>query len=286
MWVIAALANSLLSANNAEINRRYQQEGFRLNMWRTLFAALWWAPLAVLQDWPNDPAFYGAAVFGGISIIVGNVITNNLAAQHNGRVAIIHMPLKAIMVFIVWAILDDHARQHILDNPLVTLAVFLCLGTMVLSMDFMRRNDASWHALIQVLPIVVLYSIGDVLTRITMPADVLSDRIVVYLFIVTAVSAGVSGLLLPWRPRPNLPLYTPKLMRAAGEAAISSTINHIVFLIALSHAPNPAYVSMVGLLAPVWLLVYHRLKGVPDNANPWAGTVLVLAAIIMVWVTH
>lgn len=286
MWVIAALANSLLSANNAEINRRHQQEGFRLNMWRTALAALWWLPLALLQTWPRDPAFYGAAVFSGVAIIVANVITNDLAARHNGRVAIIHMPLKAILVFIVWAVLNDQAREHILQNPLIILSVFLCLGTMVLSMDSMRRNDASWEALIRVMPIVVLYSIGDVMTRIILPAEALGERISVYLFVVTAVSAGVSMLLIPWRPKPHLPLYSPKLMRAAGEAAVSSTLNHIVFLIALSHAPNPAYVSMIALLAPVWLLVYHRLKGVPDNANPWAGTVLVLAAVIMVWATH
>jgi hypothetical protein len=38
---------------------------------------------------------------------------------------------------------------------------------------------------------------------------------------------------------------------------------------------------MVGLLAPVWLLVYHRLVNLKDDASPVAGTVMVVAAIVL-----
>lgn len=285
LWLPLAVAQSLISAQNVELNRRFKQEGFRLNLWRTLFSGLFWLPIALLFGiWPEDGMFYAAAMFSGVGMIIGFTIQSDLAAKHNGRVAILHQPLKAVGVFLVWAIFDSTARAHLFEKPLITLGVLGCLGIMVASMASFRNNDASWSAFKAVLPIIVVYGAGDILARMALPAGQLASRLVVFLAVMSLTSAFVSIILLPWRPKPNLPLLTTDLFRCSLWIALATTISQICFYVALSLGPNPAYVSMVGLLAPVWLLVYHRAMHIPDDASPFAGTVMVIAAIILMMI--
>lgn len=282
LWILAALASSLLSAQNVEMNRRARQEGFRLNLWRMALSAVFWLPLALLQQqWPSNPMFYVVAACSGVAMIVGFTIQNDLALKHNGRVAILHMPLKAMVVFVAWMLISGQARSHLFDQPLHVLGVVVAMALMVGALYTFRRHDVSWSSFKAVLPIVGLYALGDVLVRVTLDATVLSQQLVVFLFVLSATSATVSALLLPWRPQPSLPLVTPSLVRAGGWAAFGSTMNQVCFFTALVLGPSPAYVSMVALLAPVWLLAYHRLAGIRDDASPVAGTVVVLAAILL-----
>lgn len=281
LWLPLALASSLLAAQNVEANRRAKQEGFRLNFWRMAMAAMVWLPLALVHHWPRDGAFYAAAMFAGISMIIGFTIQNDLASRHNGRVAIVYLPLKAVGVFLVWAMIDPVAQAHLFEKPWVTVGVLACLGAMVTALAEFRKHDVSWQSLKAVLPIVLVYGAGDILARLNMAPHELTDRLVVFLCVMTLTSAGVSLLVWPWRPKPELPLVTPKLLRCAAHAAVGSTANQVCFFIALVLGPNPAYVSMVVLLAPVWLLVYHRLAGIKDDASPVAGTMMVAAAIVL-----
>lgn len=282
LWILAALASSLLSAQNVEMNRRARQEGFRLNLWRMALSAVFWLPLALLQQqWPTNPLFYIVAAASGIAMIAGFTIQNDLALKHNGRVAILHMPLKAMLVFLVWMAVSSTARSHLLENPLHVLGVVISLAIMVAALYTFRRHDVSWSSFKAILPIVALYGAGDILVRLTLDPTVLSEQLIIFLFVLSATSAVVSGLLLPWRPQPELPLLTPSLVRAGGWAAFGSAMNQVCFFIALVTGPSPAYVSMVALLAPVWLLAYHRFAGVRDDASPVAGTIVVLAAILL-----
>lgn len=281
LWLFAAFANSVLAAQNVEMNRQARQEGFRLNMWRMTLSALFWMPLALLQHWPQDPMFYVAAIFGGIVLIVGFTIQTDLSQKHNGRVAILHTPLKAMVVFIIWAMIDREARMNVLDDPWRIAGEMICLAIMVGSLFTFRKHDVSWSSFKAILPVVVLYSASDILTRLTMGPSDLAEKLIIFMFVMSASSSLGSMLVMPWRPQPQLPLITKALIKSGGWAAFGSTLSQSCFLIALVLAPSPAYVSMVALLAPVWLLIYHRLKGIKDDASPVAGTVLVMGAFML-----
>jgi hypothetical protein len=286
LWLWLALASSIISAQNVEMNRRAKQEGFRLNLWRMGLSALFWLPLALLQPWPDLAVhweFYLAAVLSGMALIVGFTIQNDLALQHNGRVAVLHMPLKAVAVFLLWALCMPEARAHYFENWAMTLGVMVCLIIMGGALFAFRKNDVSWASLKAVLPIVGLYAAADIYTRLTMPTADLQSTLIVFLFVMTASSVAASVLYLPWRPKPELSLTHPKLVRAAGWAAVGGTLNQVCFFSALMLGPSPAYVSMVALLTPVWLLAYHRVKGIKDDASPVAGTALVLAAVVLMY---
>lgn len=285
--MLAALGNSLLSAANAEVNRKFQQEPFRLNMVRTGLAALMWLPLVLIQTWPTGQEFYVAAMFSGLVITYGNIVLNGLSAKLNGRVAVLHIPMKAMVIFAVWPLVDHDAWVHITqEQPWQMATGLMFFAIMVASINAMRKNDASWAAMKSLGPVIVFYTAADIVARLQLQnSPDFSSKLIVYIFISMLVSTVFSAMMLPWRPHPERPILNHKLMQAAGWAAIITMFNHVCFFMGLALAPNPAYVSMIALLAPMWLLVYHRVMGIPDNASPWAGAILVLASIGFLMVT-
>ncbi|MCP5405507.1 MAG: hypothetical protein H6922_04725 [Pseudomonadaceae bacterium] len=287
VWIFAALAHSLLAAANAEINRIFQQEPFRLNLVRTTLASLIWLPVALVQPWPTEQMFYITAVFSGVAIVFGNLVLNDLSRRMCGRVAALHIPLKAILVLLAWPLVDEAAMQHLLhEEPWQMVTGLMFFGIMVAALNAMRRNDASWGALKVLLPVILFYTFADIAARLQLQGENFGQLLVVYLFVAMSVSAVFSILLLPFRPNPEKPLVSKKLFQAAGWAAAITMTNHICFFIGLTLAPNPAFVSMLGLMAPAWLMLYHRIFNIKDDANPWAGLVLVLGSLGLLVVTH
>jgi drug/metabolite transporter (DMT)-like permease len=286
LWLWFALASSVISAQNTEMNRKAGQEGFRLNLWRMAISAVIWLPLALLNPWPSlteHGMFYFAAAGSGVGMIIGFTIQNDLARSHNSRVAVLHMPLKALLVFMLWGLFNATAREHYFSNPQKVVGILICLGVMAAALFAFRRNDASWSSLKAVLPIVGIYGAFDIFAKVSMPPGDFQANLIIFLCVMSLSSVAASVLYLPWRPQPKLPLFHPKLMRAGGWAALGGMLNQTCFFAALLLGPSPAYVSMVALLTPVWLLAYHRLMHIPDNASPLAGTVVVIAAMVLMW---
>lgn len=287
IWLFAAVAHSIFAACNAEINRIFQQEPFRLNLMRTAIATLVWLPLALVQPWPTDQLFYVTAVFSGVAIVFGNLVLNDLSMRMSGRVAALHIPLKAILVFAAWPLIDDAAWVHMTqEEPWQVGIGLLFFAIMVAALNAMRRNDASWSALKVLVPVILFYTVADIAARLQLEHENFGQLLVVYLFVAMSVSVVFSILLLPFRPHPERPLVSRKLFQAAGWAATISMLNHVCFFIALTLAPNPAYVSMLGLMAPAWLMMYHRAFRIKDDASPWAGMVLVLGSIGLLMVSQ
>jgi hypothetical protein len=132
-----------------------------------------------------------------------------------------------------------------------------------------------------VLPIVLIYGTGDILAKLHVSTDGLLPQLVVFLCVMNMTGFGVSLLLLPLRPKHDQPLLNRPLAKAGVRAALGSNVNQLCFFVSMLLAPNPAYPSMILLLIPVWLLVYHRLAKIPDDASPVAGTMMVVAAIVL-----
>lgn len=285
LWVVAALASSVVGGHNAELNRKYRQDGYRLNCWRSLIAALIWLPFMLIVPWPTSPWFYLNAFLAGISIFIGFTVTSNLAKDHNGRVAILHLPLKALLVFFVWLAVSEPARIHFFENMHTAIMAVVAGIIMIVALNQMRRNDVSLGVLKQVAPIVVMYGMGEIFTRLVMPADTLLERMPLYFFITYSMVFLLSIAGYKWRPKPEMPFYTPQLFKVATISGVGGIINHSLFLIALVTAPNPAFVSLICLLTPVWLMLYHKWRGIPDHADPKAGFILVLGAMLLVMAT-
>ena len=63
-----------------------------------------------------------------------------------------------------------------MDNPLNALGIAVAFLIFMFSIQFIRKNDAGWAALLAVIPIAVLYSVMSVISKIALEQGELAVR--------------------------------------------------------------------------------------------------------------
>lgn len=284
-WLVYAVLISFTAAAFSEANRIFKMDGFRLNFWRSLVAVVLVFPATLFVEWPMFGWFYAAVLFNGIALIIASTLKFNAAAKHNGRVASLFMPVKVFFAFFLWLAISKQALADQMANPWQFAGI---MGTFVLAagaLFLMRRNDVGWQAFLYVAPVGVLFAVTDVVVKLLSEGQDPLEMSVIYVFLSFLVAMVLSGLFLIVRHSPDKELLPPKMFRAAFIIGILGAVTFTLFLLGVIHAPNPAYVTAVAMLSPVWLMFYHKLRGIKDDASPFAGFLLVASAITLAVLT-
>lgn len=290
MWAFYALFMSLMLAATAEANRNFKVDGTILNFWRYVMGVIFLVPVVTFIEWPKPSLFYAGAVLAGVVGSIGRAVQFNLAAKHCGRVATMYMPMQVFGGFFLWMMVDPSAAERYANNPLLLAGVLICFMVIGGAMFAVRRNDVGWHTLIMVAPLGILYAVSDVVTKSVL--EELPHHIglvaVIYTFISMVTGTMVTGSFLMQNKSRRLTwdkLVTFRHIKLGSLFAVGIIVNFSLFVIAVKDVPNPAYLSAIFMLTPVWLLLYNRLRKVPDDASPIAGTVIALAALFLILIT-
>ena len=281
-WAFFAFALSFTMAFFSESNRHFKLDGFRLNFWRMCMALVILTPITFYIDWPAPSLFYPVAVLAGVVMVISHALRFNMAAKHNGRVATLYMPVQAFLAFFLWVLTDSNSLAQYLEHPIQALVVLACLFAVTGAMFTIRQNDASWQAFLTVAPIGVMFAVMDVLAKtVLMDIDVMRSG-VAYILVATSSAVVVSAAFLSMRRHRWRSMTPPGMFKAASVLSVTGLIGFFCFINAVSRAPNPGYVAAVVMLAPVWLMIYHKLTGVKDDASPLSGLIMIIAAIVLV----
>ena len=286
MWVLASILASAVLAIQTEINRHYKVDGMVISFWRTLMAIVCLTPFTPFMNWPAGGLFYPVAILLGVSIFIGMGVVMNMSARGRGRISQLQMPIKVFLVFGLWLVVD-HASwvtfssdwQRIIG---VSLSFALALG----ALQFMRKNDTSWRALLEIAPIGVMFAVIDVLIKYaTMGEPALPTVFALcYVAMVSAWVCSASWLVANRKTRRKL--RVKNAFKVSALIAASAFVAFTCINYSIMSAPNPAYVSILLLLTPFWISVIHWLRKVPDDASPLAGAALVASAMALIWATQ
>ena len=80
-------------------------------------------------------------------------------------------------------------------------------------------------------------------------------------------------------------MFSPKLLKAGLAICLDSALSQLTILLSFAYAVNPGFPSVIGMLSPIWIMVYHRGRGINDDASPWAGLIMILGAILLAYAT-
>ena len=288
-WAIAAILSSILLAVRSDVNRRFKLNGFRLNFWQSLFTTTAFLPFLYFLPWPEmGDLFYPIAAISSVITMMVITVKNNLSASHNGRVSNMEMPIKTFVLFFFWLLLDPEMMMRMLHNPLQSLGILSMLILGSYAMNKMRDSDTGWHTFVQIVPMALMASCGDALVKYVLSPYDGESLIPMTLSFIALTSIGnmlVSGSIIAIRPHVARPyevvpqLIVPNMLKAALIMSGLTFFMLMLFFYALALAPNPAYVTALGMLTPIWLLIFHKWKKIPDNASPVMGSLLVLSAL-------
>ena len=67
----------------------------------------------------------------------------------------------------------------------------------------------------------------------------------------------------------------------AAWIAFFHTLAWVLVCIAYILTPNPAYVTVLVGLAPIWFYIYYRMRRIPDDASPVAGIFMMIASFMV-----
>lgn len=279
LWPLLALGFSFCGALIIGYNQWARLDGRALVVLRVL--GVW--PLALLSmlflPWPYDWQFYAVAAAMGAGLAYGDVLLFNASAEHGGRLAALYVPMKMLIGFALWAFLAPESLLPLLLEPwrisLLVVGFGFCAGALI----FLRKVDASWVALLAVLPVAMLFALSDIVAKaalgeVTAQQGLLPvvGRTVAFLAMTNTVGA-VGGLILggPWKPTRR-----EVLLAALFGAILLGGLS--LLLVTLALAPNPGYVAAITMLSALWLaLLGYFMRG--EHNNWWAGVALLAGAV-------
>lgn len=281
LWPFFALAFSFWGAVIIGYNHWAQVDGRTLVVLRTL--GVW--PLALVSlaflPWPKDVTFYMVAAGMGTGLAYADTLLFNAAANHGGRLTALYIPLKMLIGFWLWIVVDPASALPLLAAPWKMVAVAAGFGACGVALMLLRQASASWTALAAVLPVALLLALGDVVAKEAL-GDVTAEngwavvigRTVAFLAVTTTVGS-VGGLLLGGK----IHFTRADALRSAGFGAVLLT-GLSLLLLTLAIAPNPGYVAAITMLSALWLAVWgHFVHG--ERNNLLAGLALVAGAMLV-----
>jgi hypothetical protein len=189
-------------------------------------------------------------------------------------------PLILPVVFGLWLVVRPSQFASLMQSPLLFAAIIACLlGTTFFLMQ-LRHCAISKKALREMLPILGAGVVFEISNKTAMDHAAFPSNVVYYMFIVSALPALIG--------------FTPVTKNGKGALKnVASTARQglIVGLIwvlmmgtknlAMMWAPNPAYVTAVGLTAPFWASLLMRFRGEKEEADWVSGTGMVLCIIAL-----
>ena len=279
-WLFAIVAGWAYCAQ-IEFNKSFQLSGLHLNTLRSLIAVVIMLPFIPLMEWPTLPAFYLVLVLEASISVVCMVAQYNLAARKSGRVACMHQPISLVLIFLFWLVLDQEQRVFLAENPLNAAGIGLAFIVFIFSVQFIRKNDAGWQALLAVVPIAVLYAAMTVISKLALEhGQTLLNISLTFVFVANVFMFIIS---MPVLYSQRVVALIPNIKTLKGAALVSffHTLSWVLAAIAIIMTPNPAYVAVMTGLAPIWFYIYYRLRRIPDDANPVAGIFMMVASFMV-----
>lgn len=283
-WFIIALVGSLFQAAFVETNRIFRADARLLNFWHVVFVLLLFVPLIPYMSWPSGQLFYVLAFIVAFGMGISTQILFGLARNHNGRVSSMYMPLEVVFAFALWTTFYPAAADEYAHDPYTQTGIFLAFCIFSISLLLIRRSDIGWNSFMFVIPVAIFFALRTVFSKVAMigAGEGVISHALTFAFLIYLGILPLSAFLV----RANGGFSTfgqlPPL-KASFLCAFFALVSFLCFTISVTVAANPAYVPLVFMMVPVWLLILHLVTGVRDDASPLAGLTMVAGAAILLW---
>lgn len=285
LWFVYAVIHTIFQAIFVELNRIYKIDSWQLNFLHSFFAFLFMCLLIPFMNWQLDAKIIFAAFVISSVLTIGCQAQIYMSSRHNGRVASMWQPVSIFTAFILWIGLFPETASDYMEDKLILSAIIFALAINIFSFVLIRRNDIALRAFLLIAPVGVLYGSVTVLSKFVLPeSNALPDALTLAFFMYLFMSVFSLGGVIA-KKRLTTELISSHFIKAGLAIGSASAIGYIFVLLSVAAAINPGFTSVIGMLTPVWIMAYHRLRGVKDEASPWAGLLMIFGAALLAYAT-
>lgn len=289
-WILLAIIAAASLAGFFLVNEIFRVRSLHLLFWMRLIAFAACLPFLSVFPLPTDPAFYllmlaSAAIFASSDVAAIGMSGKNGA----GSVSRIE-PLTVGTTFILWCAISPQTLGDYAASPLRALGIAGSLAGCLYFALRLRHCEISRETLRVMTPFILSAAVGITIGKTAMnhvppPAGV---------YFYALLQCGLSVLFY------GAAMKIPALARRIPDFGSTSDLVNRKTLLAgacgaaiwLVHAPskyaaismveNPAYVTVIGLTAPLWVLLAHKIMGKKERGDVISGLGIVACAALLV----
>lgn len=293
-WIFFALLAALAQAAAPLVSEHFKARALDILFGGRVLVALVTLPVVLSLPVPQDPVFYllvvcTAAVFSASDLIYF------ARAIDTGAGAVTRIEgLVVGVTFILWTAITPSLLLNYFHEPLRFAGIALSLAGSVYFTLRLRRCELNARLLRSMAPMILLGALGIVFGKSAMAHAPQHSAVWYYTFLQSMLVLSIYGAIMTSR---RLARYFPAL---AGQKALPP--GRMVFAAlcmgacwavhtpakyyAISVVENPAYVTVIGLTAPLWVMLAYRLVGRREQGDVRSGLGIVFCAFLLVVFTQ
>lgn len=281
-WIFWALISSIMAAAGIEMNRALKKDGATLNFLKQLFMVGLAAPFLPFLQWPDHELFIAAASAAAVAITIGQTVGFNLAARQQSRVASMVGPVQMASAFLLWISVDAVFRADLMEHWIRLPFIAAAFALIAYAVTMIRRNDSSWSAFVFVAPVGVMFALTDILGKRVLIGLPPADLILSYIFMCGVFSIPMLAVFLSVRKIPAQMVFSGSMTGAGMLTAVLGMGQVAAFLMALMTVPNPAYLTAFMVMVPLWIFLWHKLRGIEEKSSPHAMLLMAAGALLLI----
>lgn len=285
-WFIVALVCSLLNGIFIYTNQVFKLAGPLFMVFRGMGQFLALLPFVMFFTPVQNVTFYVLCCMQGCLIAFNDYRMFRSSKVFGAEVTGSLQPLVIAPIFVLWLVVNPADLRAMLNAPLHLCAVILCLAGITFSILKMKGVKTSSRAMTYLLPCLCLMSINDVINKEAMMHGGEDLIAAIYFYcLITAFISGSVNFYIYLKKHKMTELFKRQYSVKAAVIVFLVTVCMITKNYAMFLAPNPAYVSAIIFLYPLWIvfgnMVYRHFGGKIVFASVRLSTVSMLLTSVI-----
>lgn len=281
-WFLLALGASLLAALGTYMHQRLGGTNVATAVWLKIMALMVAIPVLIETGLPTHPLFYVYTAAAAIIWCFNDLIYFEAVKKHGAALLSRLGPLGIILGFVAWFFVHPELLQHYLaDMPRFAGVCFALLLTVVCT-AFLKRCEFSSSALKAIWPIIIAAAIGILLLKSAVDYAPKDQGVFGYVGFEAGMMLIFYTVYFSIKRRSALrEVFSKEGLKTGGVVGGLLLGGVILRTYAHQNVEHPAFVSMIGMLDVIWLIILTRLSGWKDDSNKIAGLGIVAAALLL-----
>lgn len=288
-WIFFAVLAAVTQAAFPLLNEYFQVRPLYLMFWMRAFALAALLPVLLFLPLPEDPLFYLFVLAGAFIFSYFDIVYVGVGASKGAGVVTRIEPLIVGATFLIWLAIVPAQIGELAASPLRTGGIVAGFAGSLYFALRLRHCAVSASALREMALPIVLGAMGVICGKLAMNhSEALSGTAYYSLFQnLFALAIYLVILALP-AVRDRLAreggasLFDKRVLLAGAVVAVNWILHTPTKYFAIDQVANPAYVTVVTLTSPLWVLLLYRIAGRREKADIVSGLGIVFCAAVLV----
>ena len=284
LWWLWALLSGVVTSIILYTNQICKMPSSLLMCYRGILMCVVLTPFAFFFNTPHNPWFWILGAIQGLIISYSDKRSFLCSRVYGGEITASIKPFVIAFVFVFWWVINPSQLLEMISNPKSFIYTIMCMIGITGSLLMIRRGNITNEAFKLMFPALICSVIVEANNKniTTIGAeDGLFSSIFWYCWI-TALFSGLPNFIKFLQKRDWKLIFVPKYVLGGCIVIVSVVIANLLKNTAMYYAANPAYVTALISLYPVWIIIWNKFYYRKKNTEKFPSCDIVSVILLLV----